>query len=313
MLSRLPSLAGFLLGGAVAAGVYFLIESRGLAAGLGLVVGYLAWAELSDLVAGPAMRATKAPAGTPLLQNPVIRRRLFGLLLIGGASSIILTELLIGDVAAEEIRERVQAYGALGPIILMTVIAVAMIIAPIPNTPWVIAAGIVWGTFWGVVYVIGGQLIGSTVIFFISRRFGRKFIPRLVGQDAAARIDRLSRTMGPQVVFWWRMMPVSFDFGAYAAGLTAMRYRVFITLVFLGSIIPTTVIVSFGDSFTRSWTARFISLGLVALAITVPVTIFYLRNRATLPPPGRLIRNVLGGASAESTPESATTGSAASD
>ena len=301
MLARLPATAGLLLGAGVALAVYLLIDSRGLALGLGAVAGYLLWAELTDLVAPPEARTPRTPPGTPLLQNPVFRRRLFAVVVTLGASSLVVTELLVGDVAAEDVRERVQGYGAWGPILLMTAIAVAMIIAPIPNVPFMIAAGVLWGTFWGVVYAIGGQLIGSTVIFFVSRRFGRRFIPRLVGQDAAARIDKLAANMGPQIVFWWRLMPVSFDFAAYAAGLTTMKYRVFIALVFLGSIIPVTVIVTFGDSFTRSWTARILSAALVALAIAVPVTIFYLRNRRDLPPPGQLLRSLFG----ESPPEPA--------
>jgi len=303
MLARLPISAGFVLGGAIAVAIDYLVESRGLALGVGAVAGYLVWAELTDLVAPAETRTPRPPAGTPLLQNPVFRRRLFAVIVTVGASSLVVTELLVGDVAAEDVRERVHGYGAWGPILLMTAIAVAMIIAPIPNVPFMIAAGVLWGTFWGVVYAIAGQLLGSTVIFFVSRRFGRRFIPRLVGQDAAARIDKLAANMGPQIVFWWRLMPVSFDFAAYAAGLTTMKYRLFIVLVFLGSIIPVTVIVTFGDSFTRSWTARFISAGLVALAIAVPVTIFYLRNRATLPPPGELLRTIFGGPPEPARPE----------
>lgn len=294
MLARLPATAGLALGAGVALVVYLLIDSRGLALGFGAVVGYLAWAELTDLVAPPDKRTPKSPPGTPLLQDPVFRRRLFGVVVILGASSMVVTELLVGDVAAEDVRERVQGYGAWGPILLMAAITLSMVIAPIPNVPFIIAAGVLWGTFWGVVYVVAGQLIGSTVIFFVSRRFGRRFIPRLVGQDAAARIDKLAANMGPQIVFWWRLMPVSFDFAAYAAGLTAMKYRVFIVLVFLGSLVPVTVIVTFGDSFTRSWTARIVSAVLVAVAISVPLSIFYLRNRESLPPLGQLLRNVFG-------------------
>lgn len=296
---RLPALAGLVVGAAAALAIYLLIDSRGLALGLGAIVGYLAWAELTDLVAPPEARTPKPPPGTPLLQNPVFRRRLFGIVVMVGATSLVVTELLVGDVAAEDVRERVQGYGAWGPILLMAAIALAMIIAPIPNVPFMIAAGVLWGTFWGVVYAIAGQLLGSTIIFFVSRRFGRRFIPRLVGQDAAARIDKLAANMGPQIVFWWRLMPVSFDFAAYAAGLTTMKYRLFIVLVFLGSIIPVTVIVSFGDSFTRSWTARILSAALVAVAISVPLTIFYLRNRRDLPPLGQLLRNIFGGSPPE--------------
>ena len=127
-----------------------------------------------------------------------------------------------------------------------------MVFAPIPNPPFMIAAGLIWGVTLGVVYAVIGQLIGAAIIFWISRRFGRRFIPRLAGEEGAERIDRLAKEMGPQLVFWWRMMPITFDFAAYAAGLTAISFRLFITLVLLGSIVPTAVVVSFGDSFNHS-------------------------------------------------------------
>ena len=52
--------------------------------------------------------------------------------------------------------------------------------------------------------------------------------------------------------------------------------------------------VGFGDSFDSSWTARFISLGLIAVAVAVPGTIFYLRYRDQLPPPREWLKSFLG-------------------
>ncbi len=274
--------------------MYALAESKALAGGMAVIVAYFVWGELAQLIGGQEMKPKPVPPGTPLLQNPAVRRRTLSFLALIGASGFILIALLAGNVASEDIREWVDGLGIWGPILLISVLAVAMIIAPIPNPPFMIAAGIVWGTVLGVVYSVIGQLIGSAVIFFISRRAGRQFIPKLVGQGAAERIDKMAVEMGPQLVFWWRMMPVSFDFAAYAAGLTTMSFRLFITLVFFGSIVPTTVVVGFGDSFDSSWAARGITAGLILLAMAVPATIFYLRYRATLPPPRQWLKSLMG-------------------
>jgi uncharacterized membrane protein YdjX (TVP38/TMEM64 family) len=292
MRERIPILLGLVIGVAVAYFSYQLLHSKGVAGGLGLVSAYFAWGELGDLFAGPDRN--RVEPGTPLFMNPVIRRRALGILALGGASGLVILELMIGDIDSADIRDRVNELGIWGPILLITVLAVAMVIAPIPNPPFMIAAGIVWGTFWGVIYSVIGQLIGSAIIFFVSRRFGRRFIPKLVGEDATEKIDRLAKDMGPQIVFWWRMMPVSFDFAAYAAGLTTMSFRLFITLVLVGSIVPTSVVVGFGDSFDSSWTARGITAVLIVLGISVPLTIFYLRNRSSLPPLRDMVRNALG-------------------
>jgi len=281
------------IGLAVAAAVYTLAGSTSLAGGLGVIAAYFAWGEIGDR-AGSSRDVPPPAPGQPLLANAKLRRRLLGLAAVGGASAVIVLQLLTGDIEVDGVRDWIRDLGAWGPILLISVLAAAMIVAPIPNPPFMIAAGIAWGTFLGVVYSVIGQLLGSMVIYAISRRYGRQFIPKLIGESGAARVDMLAKDMGPQVVFWWRMMPVAFDFAAYAAGLTGMSFRLFVTLVFIGSIIPTTVVVGFGDSFGKSVEAQVVTLGMVAIAMAIPATIFYLRYRDQLPPmrewPGHVLR-----------------------
>ncbi|GIW18207.1 MAG: TVP38/TMEM64 family protein [Tepidiforma sp.] len=268
------------------------LHSTTVAVGLGVVVAYVVWGELTDLI-GSGRREAPLPPGTPLLMNPKFRRRVLGVLALGGASGVILLGLLTGDIDVEKVRGWIRDLGPWGPALLILVLALAMIVAPIPNPPFMIAAGIAWGTFWGVVYAVIGQLLGSVVIFAISRKFGRRFIPRLIGQEGAEKVDQLAKEMGPHLVFWWRMMPISFDFAAYAAGLTGMSFRLYTTLVFLGSIVPTTVVVAFGDSFGKSWQAQAVSAALIAVALAVPATVFYVRYRKQLPPPREWVGRML--------------------
>ena len=276
-------------GAAVAFGLREAIDSTGVALGAGIVVAWIAWGELGDRL-GPA-RGQDASEG-PILLDPVRRRRIIGLAAFALAAAFVIGDFALGDLETTDIREWGEGLGVWGPVLLIAILAAAMVFAPIPNPPFMIAAGLIWGTVLGVVYAVIGQLIGAAIIFWISRRFGRQFVPRLVGERGAERIDVLAREMGPQLVFWWRMMPISFDFAAYAAGLTPMSFRFFITLVALGSILPTAVVVHFGDSLTESWTARFVAGGLIIVAITVPATVLYVRNRHRLPPPRELLRSL---------------------
>lgn len=280
---------GLAVGAGVGFGLHAALDSLGLALAAGIFATWIVWGEMDDRL-NPE-RAARASDG-PLLLDPVRRRRLIGLAVIVLAAVFIVGEFVAGDLETDDIREWGEGLGVWGPIILIAILAGAMVFAPIPNLPFMIAAGLIWGLLLGVVYAVVGQLIGSAVIFWISRRFGRRFIPRLVGERGAERIDMLAREIGPQLVFWWRMMPVSFDFAAYAAGLTPMSFRFFITLVLLGSIAPTAVVVGFGDSLHNSWAARLIFGGLIVVAVTVPATVLYVRNRHRLPPPRELLRTL---------------------
>lgn len=282
--------AALAAGAAVAFGLREAFDTTGVALAAGIVVAWIVWGELSERLGGEG----EVVAGDrPILFDPARRRRIIGVAALVLAVVFIIGDFALGDLETDDIREWGEGLGPWGPVILITILAAAMVFAPIPNPPFMIAAGLIWGTVLGVVYAVIGQLIGAAIIFWISRRFGRRFIPRLVGERGAERIDLLAREIGPQLVFWWRMMPISFDFAAYAAGLTPMSFRFFMALVLFGSIVPTAVVVGFGDSLNHSWTARFVFGGLIVVAIAVPATVLYLRNRHRLPPPREMLRWLL--------------------
>ncbi len=291
MRSMVILVAALAAGMAVFAGVRALIDSLGLAIGAGVIVAWIVGSELGDRLQ-PSASARAEEEDRPLLLDPVRRRRILGVLVLLAATAFIVGEFALGDLETADIREWGEDLGFWGPILLIGVLAVAMVFAPIPNPPFMIAAGLIWGTVLGVVYAVIGQLLGAVIAFTISRYLGRGFMPRLVGERGAERIDTLAQEMGPQIVFWWRMMPISFDFAAYAAGLTPISFRLFVTLVLFGSIVPTAVVVGFGDSFNHSWTVRFVAGGLIVVAIVTPATILYLRNRHRLPPPREMLRTL---------------------
>jgi uncharacterized membrane protein YdjX (TVP38/TMEM64 family) len=297
MRERALQLVAIIAGLGVGGAAYLLFHSKAVAGGLGVITAYLVWGELGDLLrpADPDSEEESAVADAGLLASPKVRRRLLSVLALFGATLLILLEFITGDLDVQDVREWIRDLGFWGPILLITVLAIAMVIAPIPNPPFMIAAGIAWGTPLGVLYSVIGQLLGSMIIFWLSRNFGRQFIPRLIGKEGAARVDDLALKMGPQLVFWWRMMPISFDFAAYAAGLTTMRFGQFVLLVAIGSIIPTTVVVGFGDSFGKSWEAIAVTGALVALAVGVLAFVFYRQFRDEIGPPREAIRKALGG------------------
>ncbi len=279
------------VGAAVALGLREAFDTTGVALAAGIVAAWIVWGEIGDRLGGA--REGEVEAGErPILFDPARRRRIIGLAALVLAVVFIIGDFALGDLDTDDIREWGEGLGAWGPVILIAILATAMVFAPIPNPPFMIAAGLIWGTVLGVVYAVIGQVIGAAIIFWISRRFGRRFIPRLVGERAAERIDFLAQEIGPQLVFWWRMMPISFDFAAYAAGLTPMSFRFFIALVLFGSIVPTTVVVGFGDSLNHSWTARFVFGGLIIVALATPATILYVRYRDRLPPPREILRSL---------------------
>ena len=294
MLEKALLIIAVITGLGVAAAVYLVGHSKAAAGGLGVISAYFVFGELGDIFRPAPAAPSHRPPDEPLLANPKVRRRLLSVAALFVAAVLIAIEFITGDLDVEDIREWIRDLGPWGPVLLITVLAVAMVVAPIPNPPFMIAAGIAWGTLLGVVYAVIGQLIGSVIIFWLSRRFGRQLIPRLIGEEGASRVDRLATRMGPQLVFWWRMMPVSFDFAAYAAGLTRMSFPLFVGLVLAGSILPTTVVVGFGDSFGKSWEAVAVTGAIIAVSMLVLTSLLYRAFRDEVGPPREALRKLLG-------------------
>ncbi len=183
-------------------------------------------------------------------------------------------------IDAEPFRDWVEARGALGVLVFVGVMAASVLFAPIPNVPIFIAAGLAWGPFFGTVYCMAGQTIGSGMAFLIARRFGRKHLARLIGHKAAARLDALVDDMGGRVVFWTRLMPgVNFDWISFVAGMTSVRFRVFIVYSFLGMIPPTGVTVAMGDGLSRDPRITLALGGLWVAAIVATAAYFWTRRK----------------------------------
>lgn len=184
------------------------------------------------------------------------------------------------EIDAEPFQDWVDDLGIWGPLAYMGILAISVLFAPIPNAPIFIAAGLAWGPVLGTVYSLAGMMLGSAAAFWVSRRFGRKYLPMLIGSKAAARIDNLSETMGGRVIFWARMLPViNFDWVSFVAGITAMRFWTFFVWSFVGMILPTTVAVVAGDGLGKDVRITLALGGFWVFGIVVSAMYFWFQHR----------------------------------
>ncbi|MXW26336.1 MAG: TVP38/TMEM64 family protein [Dehalococcoidia bacterium] len=178
------------------------------------------------------------------------------------------------------LQDWVEQWGVWGPIAFMAVMAFSVLFAPVPNAPIFIAAGLVWGPVLGSVYSMIGMMWGSAMAFWVARRLGRKYLPRLVGSKAAAQMDSLSVRMGGRLIFWARMLPVvNFDWISFLAGLTAMSFWRFFVFSFLGMLTPTIVGVVAGDSLGRDVRITLIIAGVWVAGVILSGLYFWWRRR----------------------------------
>lgn len=184
------------------------------------------------------------------------------------------------NIDAKPFQEWVDGFGIWGPIVFVAAMALSVLFAPIPNAPILITAGLVWGPVLGTAYSMAGLLIGSAMAFHISRWLGRRFLPRLIGAKAAQRLDQVAETIGGRLIFWLRMLPaVNFDWISFAAGMTSIRFVVFIVFSALGMLLPTSVTVIAGDGLGRDPRITLAAIACWVVGILASASFFWYRRR----------------------------------
>ncbi len=166
--------------------------------------------------------------------------------------------------------ERLAAWlrgaGPVAPLFFMGLLALAVVVSPLPSIPLDIAGGLVFGPWLGTLYAAIGALVGSVLSFSLARYLGRELIERFLSghiQFCAECSDKLLT----KAVVVSRLIPgVSFDLVSYGAGLTKMSLRKFSLATFLGMLPLTFVytssgaILAIGKGFTLALGAAMVAL-----------------------------------------------------
>ncbi len=162
-----------------------------------------------------------------------------------------------------------EQFARLGPIALILLMALAIVVNPIPSAPIALAAGAVFGHGWGTLYLVLGAELGAIIAFGIARFVGYDTLRKCFGEKIELGLwgdqNRLAA-----LIFISRLMPfISFDLVSYAAGLTAIRFWRFAVATLLGLIPMSFLLAHFGAELARSELdqAIFLALGLGVLTL----------------------------------------------
>ncbi|MFH1518502.1 MAG: VTT domain-containing protein [Pseudomonadota bacterium] len=172
-----------------------------------------------------------------------------------------------GLMDGERLELLVARAGFWGPVLIVTLMTVAIVASPIPSAPIALAAGAAYGHLWGTVQVVIGAELGALIAFGLARVLGHDVLRRFFGDRVDAGLLG-SQTALTATVFASRLMPfVSFDMISYAAGLSRLHAWRF-ALATLAGIIPASFLLAHvggeaasGDFGRATWAV--LALGLV--------------------------------------------------
>ena len=167
----------------------------------------------------------------------------------------------------ERLEMLVARAGLWGPIVIVTLMTIAVVASPIPSAPIALAAGAAYGHVWGTVQVVIGAELGALIAFGLARVLGHDALRRVFGDRVDAGLLGSQNAL-TAMIFASRLMPfVSFDMISYAAGLSRLHAWRF-AVATLAGIIPASFLLAHfggeavsGDLGRATWAV--LGLGLV--------------------------------------------------
>lgn len=154
-------------------------------------------------------------------------------------SSLLFLALAIGvayfvtvTIGIESLRESVVDAGWYAIVLVVTLKATTIVVAPLGGSIIYPVAGAAFGFWPGLALTLLGDTIGSTIAFFLSRFFGRSILRFFTAQSQTSTIDAVllelndKKTFAKARVYFAGFM----DLFAYASGLTKIPFWYFIVV-----------------------------------------------------------------------------------
>ncbi len=179
----------------------------------------------------------------------------------------------------------VQSLGVLGPIAFMVIYNLATILF-IPGSVLTLGGGVLFGVFWGSIYVFIAATIGATVAFLIGRYLSRDWVSRQLEKYSKFQaIDSAVAREGWKIVFLTRLSPLfPFNLLNYAFGITQVSLQDYILgsigmvpgtimYVYIGSLAGDIAMIGMKQSTnpTLQWSVRIVGF-IATVAVTIYVT-----------------------------------------
>jgi uncharacterized membrane protein YdjX (TVP38/TMEM64 family) len=156
----------------------------------------------------------------------------------------------VNPLTPQGLKQLIDRSGVWGILAYVAIIALTVVVSPIPGAPLTMAAGAVWGAIPAALYSVIGGFVGGLIAYFIGRSLGRSAVKALTGKAIYFSKERGECLLGG-IIFVTRLLPVlSFDLISYGAGLTNLSLPIYVTSTLFGMIPSTLLLTYMGQSFT---------------------------------------------------------------
>lgn len=146
------------------------------------------------------------------------------------------------DKKVAALRDWIAGLGPLAPVAFILAYILATV-AVLPGTPLTLAAGGLFGSVLGVIYVSIASTVGASLCFLIARYFAREAAARWLSRSEKFRkLDALTERHGKFIVALTRLVPLfPFNLLNFGFGLTRVRFWTYVFWSWL-CMLPGTVL-----------------------------------------------------------------------
>ncbi len=132
-------------------------------------------------------------------------------------------------------KEKVDSSGILGLMSLFGLQVAQIFLIIVPGEPIEILAGMCYGSIWGTVFIMVSAGIISTTIFFLVRRYGKKFVCDFCNEEKIEKIEKNKLFQNPKkiemIMFILFLVPgTPKDLLVYISGLLPIKPSKFILI-----------------------------------------------------------------------------------
>jgi len=178
----------------------------------------------------------------------------------------------------EHLRQLISGYGIWAPIIYLLIWTIAPSLL-LPGLALTLAGGILFGSFWGVLYTIAGATSGATLAFLVARYLARDWVVSKLAGTRAATLDEKVGQHGWKIVAFTRLIPVfPYNLLNYAFGLTRIPLAVYVITSFIFMLPMTIAYVIFSANIIdlfRGKISKELIAGIILIALVTLIPVIY--------------------------------------
>jgi len=199
---------------------------------------------------------TEKSASDQEFRKNLIKAVVLAILLVTALASVHLSPLgeHLKIPNLEILQQRLQDFKGLAPVIFLIGGAVLITLGT-PRSVVSILGGLVFGLFGGILLALLSALLGSTMVFGLTKWLGRPLFKQKVGEYLEA-IENHTKTDGLLLVIIMRQLPLTSLLINVLIGLTSISWTIF-TLGSIIGLLPETIIFAlFGSSLQENFILR---------------------------------------------------------